>query len=325
MILRAHKKKFAVFLVEVHNPWREGEDNVAASSASNMDSSTAASAAGIAKRIHSDIKIESVEVVYRPKNDTHPMLAQLLVRGTFAKLTTGGEDAAVSSSVTERDDVNDVDDVTESDDDDDDMMNGLASGKDIRDHLRQYLTARKLFMINQEGAAATSPPLIQVDSLLRFLWPATASRDVVPDTITIKELDKVVFFRFCPMHVIRYTNASPLSVGVAGSMNQRPRLRNGDLPTVNIFSEKRSGNKTVTIVRNLESFGFLLEPIAFSWRSRFSTSVAVVDRTKKDSLSLKTGTKVPMEIHVQGPFVSQLESHLTGTLGIPKSSIALKK
>jgi translation initiation factor 1 (eIF-1/SUI1) len=133
-------------------------------------------------------------------------------------------------------------------------------------------------------------------------------------------LDVVVERKFCPMHLIQYAVSDAASA--AGVPVPRPRLRNGRPGMVFVHTEKRAGNKHVTIVRGLDAYGFTLEVLALAWKHRFATSVAVVDPVVRDHLVLKSGTKVPRLLQLQGRH--DMEHHLTKEMGLPRSSLSVR-
>jgi len=266
-----------------------------------------------------NVRIASIDVVYRPQNGFHPMLQQVLLRGRIPS-----EDGVWTAATED----------TEEDEEEDDgntLPSNVATGKTLRDHTRAYIASRQLLQVNPEQPQ--SKPEVRVDEVLRHLWDGQTA----PYTIPIDELDKKILTRFCPMHLIRYAPLTTSAGKGCGAKAPAPtttclpsylreKLRNGKPAMVHIYTEKRCGNKIVTIVRGLDALGFSLEAVSFGWRSQFATSVNIVDPMKEvHGAPLKSGTKLRREIVLQGPFKTELEAHLSGALGVPKSLLSLTR
>lgn len=101
-----------------------------------------------------------------------------------------------------------------------------------------------------------------------------------------------------------------------GQQDEREMMvRSGSVPTVKVLTEKRAGNKTVTIIRNLETLlfsavgGLDVESITKFAQKKFACSCAV---------STVPGMAAHVrEIVIQGPFAMDVPSFLQEVVGIP--------
>lgn len=315
MTLRDHKRKYQEFLNLVHYPIMEDEEERAATEdALRIHGGGSGGGESSILKLRANMKIASIEYLYRPQHGMDQGLVRLLVNGTWTSTNTAALGECANATPT-----TDEDDEDDDDDHDDDggmksAMRGLTTTKRMHDSVRAYAAANGLLIISPGQA-----PNIIVDSLLRQLWPS--NKTDVPDTIPLLDLDVLVERRFCAMHIIRYEVG--VSASAAGVRVPRPRLRNGKPTTVFVHVEKRSGNKFVTIVSGLDAYGFSLEALALSWKNKFATSVAIVDPVVRDHLILKSGTKVPRILQLQGRH--DMETFLCREMGLPKSTISSKK
>jgi translation initiation factor 1 (eIF-1/SUI1) len=311
-VLSDHKRKYGDYIFKVHQPMLDAEELDA------RDATLAGeSASGIAKSAAAAQRIVAIEDVYRPRRSLPPVLRDMLMMRTPAETRRTADD--------------------DGDDDDDDLCEALP-WRVVHSNLRQYIVEHGLLSHQtlcasderaeelrpqavsaqgpeekkqQERSSSKQPaPKVALDHVLQSLWPVTSK--AVPDLLAIKDLDAEVMFRgFCPMHYV--------VLGGGGGRKKRT-LHNGPPPTVLVRTEKRCGNKTVTIVRNLEALDFTLAPLAQAWKHRFALSVELLN-PKQGMAHVKSSTKVPWEIHLHGDVKRRVHEMLVGDMGIPASLI----
>ncbi|CUE83853.1 Hypothetical protein, putative [Bodo saltans] len=310
LAMRDHKRKYQEFLNVVHYPALDDDDErVATEAAIRLGEE-----GGAGLRLRAELRIASLQFFFRPQHGLHADLLKLFMTGKWPQPDV--EDSSTAAAVAAAPTVRPQDDDDDDDDEDDaarSATKGLATLKQLRDHLRAYASANGLLL-----TSAGQPPNVIINSLLRHLWPA--NKDDVPDTMPLLQLDALVERKFCPMHLIQYAVSDAASA--AGVPVPRPRLRNGRPSMIFVHTEKRSGNKYVTIVKGLDAYGFALEVLALAWKHRFATSVAIVDPVVKENLVLKSGTKVAKLVQLQGRH--NMEQHLTSEMGLPMSSISVR-
>ncbi|GLI62284.1 hypothetical protein VaNZ11_004846 [Volvox africanus] len=100
------------------------------------------------------------------------------------------------------------------------------------------------------------------------------------------------------------------------SKGQQQVVRKGQLPVVQISTEKRQGNKRVTKVVGLEPFFVDLEQVAGECQRRFACSTNLVELPGKGA---------GHEVILQGSFVEQVADFLMQQYGIPKKYFQEKK
>lgn len=97
---------------------------------------------------------------------------------------------------------------------------------------------------------------------------------------------------------------------VIASEDSAPIIQSGSPPKVKIIVERRMGNKTVTILRNLAGFALDLASLTKDFQKKFACSV---------SLSNVPGIPHEKEILLQGPFGLEVEAYLVENCGIPRN------
>ena len=299
-VFAQHKKKYRDYLVRVHEPLLECE------SLDARDVGLASESAGaIARSSAAAQKILAVEDVFRPRGSLPPQLVDILFKASESRKKGEGDD--------------------DDEEDEDDLFRPLP-WKVIRDNLKCYVVERRLLAAPlptsppaEGGVGGQGLPFVMLDHVLMSLWPLNAKE--VPDRLTVKELERAFLDRgFCPMHYITTDKSGGSGGTMAGSRSRRRVLHNGVPPAVFVRTEKRCGNKTITIVKNLEALDFDIAAVAQSWKHRFATSVEVLN-PRSGMTNVKSGTKVPWEIHLHGSILKDVKAALASEMGVPSALI----
>jgi translation initiation factor 1 (eIF-1/SUI1) len=189
--------------------------------------------------------------------------------------------------------------------------------KTLVDNLRKYIRAHSLLIVNT--TANRELPKVKIDE---FLSKLLSSREYAPELPLDKVVDSMLRL-FQMKHEIVLRTVIEGSSLATDSLVPKRIVKSGALPTVSVWSERATGNRYVTIVRNLEAFGFDLPLLARHWKKLFSASCGVVDPAT-EMKNLKSGTKIPLEIHIQGSLVPKVEAALLNEANLPSSVIVVK-
>ena len=109
---------------------------------------------------------------------------------------------------------------------------------------------------------------------------------------------------------------SKLSAYTAIIQGEEVKISSGGPPTVVLDVKKRAGNKDVTLVRGLQSFGMSNEAVSKDWQKLFACSVSV---------ATVAGMAKEKEIMIQGNMVNELERCLHDKWNIPRELIINNK
>ena len=111
------------------------------------------------------------------------------------------------------------------------------------------------------------------------------------------------------------TVLSKLSVYTALVQGGEAKITSGGPPKVVLDVKRRAGNKDVTIVRGLQSFGLSNEIVSKDWRKQFACSVSV---------NTIAGMVKAKEVVMQGNMINELERCLYEQCHIPRELINAK-
>ncbi|CAJ1013562.1 Pre-PUA-like domain/Translation initiation factor SUI1, putative [Leishmania lindenbergi] len=201
---------------------------------------------------------------------------------------------------------------------DDSVLQEIYTQKTLVDNLKNYIKAHNLLVVSDSEKGKL--PRVKIDDVLSMMFTFKAYTSEMP-------LDQV---KEGMLRLFRLKHEIVLQTVVEGaslaSDNLIPKrlIKNGPLPKVNLWSEKSTNSKLITIVQNLESFGFDIELLADQWKKQFSTSCGVVDPSTKLK-NLKPGTKIPFEIHLQGDLKQKVAAALLKEANLPPSQLICKK
>ncbi|CAJ1988778.1 Translation initiation factor SUI1 [Leishmania donovani] len=200
----------------------------------------------------------------------------------------------------------------------DSVLQELYTRKTLVNNLKNYIKAHNLLIVNE--AEKCKLPSVKIDDTLSMMLTSKAYAPEIP-------LDQVVqgmLSLFKLKHEIILQTVVEGSSLASGNLNPKRIIKNGPLPKVRLWSEKSTNNKFITVVQSLESFGFDLQMLADQWKKQFCTSSGVVDPSTKMK-NLKSGTKIPLEIHLQGNFQVQVAAALLNEANFPSSQLVCKK
>ena len=108
------------------------------------------------------------------------------------------------------------------------------------------------------------------------------------------------------------TVLSKLSVYTALVQGGEAKITSGGPPKVVLDVKRRAGNKDVTIVRGLQSFGLSNEIVSKDWQKQFACSVSV---------NTIAGMVKEKEVVIQGNMINELERCLYEQWHIPRDLI----
>ncbi|KAF5221172.1 hypothetical protein ECC02_005740 [Trypanosoma cruzi] len=292
-ILRRHRRNYAEFLQLIHEPAKEEEALEA-----EQQMIREGAKGGIKRRI------VSIETLYSPKNGSAIELNRILCTGMYLDNMEQkflGETLPQNLLLASYGDNND-------------FLDELYSRKHLCDNLRKYIRAKGL--LETEGHSDGIPFVKLDDTLL----PIASELD---KSMRITEVEDRVFDRmFAPVHQILMETNQFIN-GVATSVSFITKTtKKGKLPKILVFTEKRKGNKIVTIVRGLDAYGFDLASLATEWKHQFSTFCTIYDPSK-EMIKVKQGTQVPLELQLGGDWLSKLKAVLQEEFGFPQHTLNL--
>ncbi|KAG5504958.1 hypothetical protein JKF63_04405 [Porcisia hertigi] len=201
---------------------------------------------------------------------------------------------------------------------DDNILDEPYSRLTLVDNLKNYIKHHGLLIVSE--AQDRKLPTVKIDDTLSKMFSSKTYAPELPLDLVVEGM----------LGLFRLKHEIVLQTVVEGSMLASDHLipkhivKNGPLPKVSVWSEKSANNKVITIVQNLESFGFDLELFANLWKKQFSTSTCVVDPSK-EMKNLKPGTRIPLQIHLQGSFQVQITAALVKDANIPQSQLSSRK
>ncbi|KAG8344180.1 hypothetical protein TRVL_04989 [Trypanosoma vivax] len=294
-LYRNHRHEYADFLRFIQDPMKDQE----------VIESKRLLNCGVGKGILKS-RIKSMESLYAPKTKCMLDLQRVVCTGLFPATDnisgslmseendSGGQQVAYNVG--------------------NDFLGDVYSRKYLCNNLRKYISSKNLLRFN---SGKNSPPDVQVDTLLSVLVKESTEQ------ICITNLEELLIQKaFLPVHEITLETCQ-ISNNVPSSNLVVSRLvKKGTLPKVSIHTEKRAGNKKVTVVKHLDAYGFELESIATLWKQQFSTFCTVFDPSK-EMQKIKNGTKVVMEVHLGGEWLSKLKNVLETDLGFPQHIISV--
>ncbi|KAH9600492.1 SUI1 domain [Trypanosoma melophagium] len=281
-LLRNHRLEYGEFLREVHEPAKEMEILEAEQQALREG------AKGGFKR-----RIVSIETLFSPRGGDAMELKRILCTGVL--------DNEIQQTIRNSKDI------------DNDFLDKLYSRKNLSENLRKYIVGRGLLKIEGKGEGSPFVELTEALSCLR--------KDSV-NWLRITEVENFIFqHMYTSVHQI-IIEANPVINGVVTSKSFFTRITGRKkLPKILLYTEKRQGNKIVTVVKYLDTYGFHLSALASQWKQQFSTSCCVHDPSK-DFQKLKQGTKIALELHLGGDWLSKLTTVLEKELGFPQHLIS---
>ncbi|EKF39673.1 hypothetical protein MOQ_000094 [Trypanosoma cruzi marinkellei] len=290
-LLRRHRRNYAEFLQLIHEPAKEEEALEA-----EQQMIREGTKGGIKRRI------VSIETLYSPKNGRAIELTRILCTGIYLdnmEQKILGETQPQNLLLASYGDNND-------------FLDELYSRKHLCDNLRKYIRAKGL--LETEGHSVGIPSVKLDDILL----PIANESD---KCMRITEVEDRVFERmFAPVHQILMETNQFIN-GVATSVSFITKTtKKGKLPKILVFTEKRKGNKIVTIVRGLDAYGFDLASLATEWKHQFSTFCTIYDPSK-EMTKVKQGTQVPLELQLGGDWLSKLKAVLQEEFGFPQYTL----
>ncbi|ORC87935.1 translation initiation factor 2D [Trypanosoma theileri] len=280
-LFRKHRLDYGEFLQQVHEPAKEMEILEAEQQALREGGK------GYIKR-----RIVSIETLFSPRGGDAMELKRIICTGLF--------DNEIQQNFLYSKDI------------DNDFLDELYSRKSLSENLRKYIIGKGLLKIEGKGEGS---PFVELTGALSFLRKDSVSQ------LRITEIENFIFQHlYTSVHQI-IIEANPVINGVVTSKSFFTRItRRNKLPKILIYTEKRQGNKIVTVVKYLDTYGFDLSALANQWKQLFSTSCCVHDPSK-DFQKLKQGTKVTLELHLGGGWLSKLTTVLEKELGLPQHLI----
>ncbi|CAG9573945.1 conserved hypothetical protein [Leishmania major strain Friedlin] len=198
------------------------------------------------------------------------------------------------------------------------VLQELYTRKTLVDNLKNYIKTHNLLIVNE--AEKCKLPSVKIDDTLSMIF---ASKAYAPE-IPLDQLVQSMLSLFKLQHEIILQTAVEGSSLASGNLNLKRIIKNGPLPKVHLWSEKSTNNKFITVVQSLESFGFDLQMLAHRWKKQFSTSSGVVDPSTKMK-NLKPGTKIPLEIHLQGNLQVKVAASLLNEANLSSSQLVCQK
>ncbi|KAG5479075.1 hypothetical protein LSCM1_02922 [Leishmania martiniquensis] len=200
----------------------------------------------------------------------------------------------------------------------DSVFQELYTRKKLVDNLKKYIKLHNLLVVDELEKGKI--PSVKMNDTLSMMF---TSKTYAPE-MPLCQVEQRMLSLFRLKHEIELQTVVEGSPLATDNLLPKRIIKNGPLPKVNLWSEKSTNNKFITIVRNLESFGFDLQLLADQWRKQFSTSAGVVDPSTKMK-NLKSGTKIPLEIHLQGNLQLKVSAALLKEANLPPSQLVCKK
>ncbi|KPI87778.1 hypothetical protein ABL78_3136 [Leptomonas seymouri] len=197
------------------------------------------------------------------------------------------------------------------------VFDELYTRKELVDNLKKYIVSHSLLIVNASGKGQL--PNVKINETLSILLSSKEYASELP----LNKVQDAMLRLFKINHEVVLQTVIEGSSLASEHLIPKRILKPGNLPKVNLWSIKLR-NRDVTIVRNLESFGFDLDLLARRWKKQFSLSCRVVDPAA-EMKGLKTGTKIPLEVHLQGNLVSKVEAALLNEANLPQSVLVLGK
>ncbi|KPA85695.1 hypothetical protein ABB37_00075 [Leptomonas pyrrhocoris] len=198
------------------------------------------------------------------------------------------------------------------------VFDELYTRKVLVDNLKKYIRAHALLVVN--AAQKNSLPKVKIDGVLSKMF---SSHAYAPE-LSLNRVENEMLNLFRIKHEIIVRTAVEGSSPASDCSISKRVLRPGSLPTIHLWSQKVKGNFFVTIVRNLESFGFDLNFLSQRWKKQFASSCSVVDPATRME-KLKSGTKIALEIHLQGELTKKVKDALLSEANLPPSVLVERK
>ncbi|KAK7195619.1 Translation initiation factor SUI1 [Novymonas esmeraldas] len=200
----------------------------------------------------------------------------------------------------------------------DSVFQDLYQRRALVDNLKSYIKVHGLLVVTE--AEKGKLPCVKIDDTLSLMF---SSKTYAPE-LPLDQVERAMLSLFRVKYEIVLQTTVEGSTLATENLVPKRILKNGSPPKVNVWAEKATGNKYVTIVRNLEAFGLDLQLLSAQWKKQFSTSCSVVDPST-EMTNLKSGTKIPLEIHVQGSLQLKIEAALLKEVNLPPSQLVSKK
>lgn len=299
-IMKKHNSAYADFLATVH---RDGCDKEARA----LQAKLLADGTGVFRQ-----HIVSATVLYAAPRDLDDDLARVLLLGeelniprdalypTIEQVTTGTVPVYEKSVIG------------------DNVLQDLYTRKTLTDNLTHYMKAHSLLVVSETDKSEL--PRVKIDGILAMMFSSKAYAPELP----LDQAKQAMLGLFRPKHEIVLQTTVEGSSLASDNLIPRRIIKNGALPKVHVWSEKATNNKFITVVKNLEAFGFDLQLLADQWKKQFSTSSSIVDPSA-DMKNLKQGTKIQLEIHLQGNLQVKVEATLLKDANLPPMQLVSKK
>ncbi|GET88547.1 hypothetical protein, conserved [Leishmania tarentolae] len=299
-VMRQHNTLSAVFLSTTHRKEREKE-------AQALQAKLLAEGTGVFRQ-----NIVSADVLYAVPHGLDDDLIRILLIGDELKISRDALFPSIEQVATGTVPAIQTTFI------DDSVLNELYPQKTLINNLKNYIRAHSLLIV-EEGKKGKLPS-VKIDDKLSMMLTSKAYAPEMP-------LDQVVqsmLSLFKLRHEIILQTTVEGSCLASSYLTPKRIIKNGPLPKVHSWSEKSTNNKLVTIVQGLELFGFDLQLLADQWKKQFSTSCSIVDPSTKMK-NLKSGTKIPLEIHLQGNLQVKVSEALVNEANVPPSQLVCKK
>lgn len=299
-VMREHKKKYSVFLETVQREACEHESRVL--QAKLLESGTAVFRQNIV----------SAGVFYAASRDLDEDLVRILLLGEELNIPENVRFPTLEQVMSGTAPTYEPTPVDEG------VFDELYTRKTLVDNLKKYILAHTLLVVSTAGKGEM--PTVKINDVLSKMF---TSKSYAPE-LALNQVEEGMLKLFRTKHEILLQTTVEGSTLASENLVPKRIIKAGMLPKVNVWAEKATGNKYVTIVRNLESFGFDLNLLSRQWKKQFSSSCSVVDPST-DMKNLKSGTKIPLEIHLQGNSAPKVEAALLNEANLPASALVSKK
>ncbi|CBZ27046.1 conserved hypothetical protein [Leishmania mexicana MHOM/GT/2001/U1103] len=201
---------------------------------------------------------------------------------------------------------------------DDNVLRELYTRKTLVDNLKNYIKTHNLLVVNEVKKGEL--PSVKIDDTLSKMFTSKAYASEMP----VNQVVEGMLSLFRLKHEIILQTIVEGSSLASGNLNPKRIIKNGPLPTVHLWSAKVTNKRFITVLQSLESFGFDLQILADQWKKEFCTSSCVVDPSTTMK-NLKPGTKIPLEIHLQGKLDTKIAAALLNEAKFPPPQLVCKK
>lgn len=288
-VIQEHDKRYKSFLEKEHNP-KIFQERIAAEQNALMSD-----------KVEYSQRIESILSLYKPHKTFNRALAYLLLLGRevddsilFPAL---GEPACNTT-------------LKELDAELDSAFLNLYTKEEIVFNVNKYIKEKSLFVVSN-SSETKDLPLVKLEGPLQVLRSEDSS-------VKVTEVHNRCLKLFYIVYDI--TLATKVNFFPEGNLIPAQHItRELRVPFVSAKLEKKSNHK-VTVVVNLEDFGFNLTLLCKKWKKKFATTCSIVD--PNEAPASKKVMKRPREIHLLGKFISEIKKELRFELGIPSDFLS---